>query len=112
MKVLSGQRAWLLQRITAVYVGLYVLLAVLVMTLWPPVDHAQWAGLITQPAVLLATLLFIFLLLLHAWIGLRDVILDYIRNVSLRLTVLSVSAFALLTLGFWALWILLGATLA
>lgn len=112
MKVLSGQRAWLLQRITAVYVGLYVLLAVLVFAVWPPGGHAQWVVLMTQPGILLATLLFIFLLLLHAWIGLRDVILDYIRNVLLRLTILSLSGLALLTLGFWALWILLGATLA
>jgi len=64
-------------------------------------------ALVTQPVVWLATAAFILLMLLHAWIGLRDVILDYVRPVSARLTALVAVAVAFLLLGLWALWILI-----
>ena len=111
MSVLSGQRAWLLQRITAVYAGLYVFLAVALLLARPPADHAAWLGLIAHPVVWLATATFIVLMLLHAWIGLRDVILDYVRSFVVRLTALATVAIVFLMLGLWALWILIEAAL-
>jgi len=111
MSLLSGQRAWLLQRVTAIYAGLYVFLAIAVLLARPPADHGAWVALVTHPVVWLATAAFIVLMLLHAWIGLRDVILDYVRPVSVRLTALVAGAVAFLLLGFWALWILIEAAL-
>lgn len=46
MRLLSGQRAWLLQRITAVYVGVYVILALGFFVLAAPADHAAWLGVV------------------------------------------------------------------
>ena len=40
-------------------------------------------------------------LLAHAWVGLRDVILDYVRPAALRLSLLGLLALALATLGVW-----------
>jgi succinate dehydrogenase / fumarate reductase, membrane anchor subunit len=111
VNVLSGQRAWLLQRITAIYAGLYVFLAVALLLAIPPADHAAWLGLVTQPVVWLSTATFIVLMLLHAWIGLRDVILDYVRPFAVRLTALAIVAILFLALGLWALWILIEAAL-
>ena len=111
MSVLSGQRAWLLQRITALYAGLYVLAAVAVLLTRPPGDHADWLDLVTHPVVWLATAAFVLLLLLHAWIGLRDVILDYVKPVAVRLTALVVAAMVFLLIGLWAFWILIEAAL-
>jgi succinate dehydrogenase / fumarate reductase, membrane anchor subunit len=111
VSLLSGQRAWLLQRVTAVYAGLYVFLAVAWLLARPPADHAAWHALVTQPAVWLATALFLLLLLLHAWIGLRDVILDYLRPASLRLTVLVLAGGGFLLLALWGFWILIEAAL-
>lgn len=111
VSILSGQRAWLLQRITAVYAGLYVILGTLLLLIRPPADHAAWLGLMTQPAVWLATAAFVLLMLLHAWIGLRDVILDYVRPFAVRLTALATVAIVFLFMGLWALWILIEAAL-
>lgn len=111
MSVLSGQRAWLLQRITAVYAGVYVFFAVALLLARPPADHAAWLALITHPVVGLATAVFAVLMLLHAWIGLRDVILDYVRPFGVRLTALAIVAIFFLLLGLWALWILIEAAL-
>lgn len=111
MSLLSGQRAWLLQRITALYAGLYVFLAVAVLLARPPADHAAWLALVTHPIVGLATAAFVVLLLLHAWVGLRDVFLDYLRSFVVRLSALVGAAIAFLLLGLWALWILIEAAL-
>lgn len=111
MSLLSGQRAWLLQRITAVYAGLYVFLAIALLLARPPADHAAWLGLVTHPVVWLATAAFMVLMLLHAWVGLRDVILDYVRPFSVRLTALATTGIVFLLLGLWALWILIEAAL-
>ncbi|AHE98452.1 succinate dehydrogenase, hydrophobic membrane anchor protein [Thioalkalivibrio paradoxus] len=111
MSLLGGQRAWLLQRITAVYAGLYLFVAVAVLLARAPADHAAWLALVAHPAVWLATALFVLVLLLHAWVGLRDVILDYLKPAWVRLTVLTLAAGAFLAMGFWALWILIEAAL-
>lgn len=111
MSVLSGQRAWLLQRVTAIYAGLYVFLTVALLLARPPADHAAWLGLLTHPVVWVATATFMVLMLLHAWIGLRDVILDYVRSFVVRLTALAVVAVLFLSSGLWALWILIEAAL-
>lgn len=111
MSVLSGQRAWLLQRITAIYAGVYVLLAVALLLGRPPADHAAWLALITHPVIWTATAAFAVLLVLHAWIGLRDVILDYVRPFRARLGALAIVAILFLLLGLWSLWILIEAAL-
>jgi succinate dehydrogenase / fumarate reductase, membrane anchor subunit len=111
VSLLSGQRAWLLQRITALFAGVYVFLAVAVLLARPPADHGAWLALVTHPVVWLATAAFIILILLHAWIGLRDVILDYVRPLAVRLAALVAVAIGFLLLGLWALWILIEAAL-
>ncbi|WP_018145437.1 succinate dehydrogenase, hydrophobic membrane anchor protein [Thioalkalivibrio sp. AKL6] len=112
MRLLSGQRAWLLQRITAVYVGVYVILALGFFVLAAPADHAAWLGVVGHPLVGLLTALFVLLLLLHAWIGLRDVVMDYVHAPGTRLLVFVLAAGGLLLTGLWAFFILIRAGLA
>ena len=40
-------------------------------------------------------------LLAHAWVGIRDVVLDYVRPLPLRLFLLSMIVLALALLGAW-----------
>ncbi|WP_019624651.1 succinate dehydrogenase, hydrophobic membrane anchor protein [Thioalkalivibrio thiocyanoxidans] len=112
MRLLSGQGAWLLQRITAVYAGLFVIVVLAYFLIAPPADHAAWVAVIAHPAVALGSALFVVLLLLHAWIGLRDIVLDYVKPMALRLTVLTLGAGALILLGLWALYLLIRTGLA
>lgn len=112
MRLLSGQRAWLLQRITAVYAGLWVILVLGYFVLVPPRDHATWVAVAGHPLVALAAALFVLLVLLHAWIGLRDVVMDYVHPFAARLMVLVLAAGALILLGLWALFILIRTGLA
>ena len=56
-----------------------------------------------------ASALFILAVLLHGWVGMRDVVLDYIHSLRLRLTVLSLIALIFIGCGLWALQILMRA---
>ena len=51
----------------------------------PPQGHAQWQALMHAPAVALATGLAFGALLLHAWVGARDVLMDYVKPLPLRI---------------------------
>jgi len=48
--------------------------------------YEAWSGLFANQIMKLITLLAIMSLLFHAWIGVRDIWMDYIKPVSIRLT--------------------------
>lgn len=98
----SGMQAWLLQRFTAIYLLLFIVLAGLKLVLDPPTGFAEWQGWFSAPWLQISSALLIVALLLHAWIGLRDVILDYIHPIGMRLLVISAVVLMLLASGIWA----------
>ncbi len=103
---MSGFRAWVWQRASAVYLALYIAYVLLHLMLAPPVDQQALASWMGALPMWLATALFMLMLLLHAWVGVRDVILDYLKPAFLRfLALLAVQAF-LLACGLWALAVL------
>ena len=99
----SGFRAWIFQRISAVYLAAYFIYLAVHFSLTPPVNHAQLHTWLAQPLVSVTLALFFLALLLHSWIGVRDVVIDYVHNFSVRLTVLSGIALILIGCGFWVL---------
>lgn len=103
----SGLRAWVVQRLTAVYVAAFTVAAVLALALGSGLDHGEWVSLVRQPAVSIAILLFFLSLLLHTWVGLRDVLIDYVREPTLRIILLSLLAGGLVACGLWVLVIIL-----
>ncbi|MEE9493270.1 MAG: succinate dehydrogenase, hydrophobic membrane anchor protein [Gammaproteobacteria bacterium] len=105
---LSGSRAWLMQRISAIYIALFLAFILITLTLGNAINsYEQWHSLWTSPAINLATLLFFSLLLLHAWVGMRDIILDYVTLFRARLLLLALLGIALLGCQLWAIRILI-----
>jgi succinate dehydrogenase membrane anchor subunit len=102
----QGLRAWLLQRISAVYMVVYLIFLLLRLVLKSPQGYAEWRGFITAPIMAAPTALLFFLLLMHAWVGMRDVVMDYVHDFKVRVTVLSVIAAGLLAMGSWAVLVL------
>ena len=105
-----GLRDWLLQRVTAVYIGCFVVYLVVHFMLQPPQGYEQWHAWIGQPLIAIASAGFILAMLLHGWVGIRDVIFDYIHSISMRLTILSLIGLLLVGCGLWALRVLVLAT--
>jgi succinate dehydrogenase / fumarate reductase membrane anchor subunit len=101
MTLLSGQRAFILQRVSALLLLAYVAGAALRLALGPPPGFAQWQAWIAHPLGAALLLLLAAALLAHAWVGLRDVVLDYVRPLAVRLAVLALAAAGLLLLGLW-----------
>ena len=80
-----GTRDWLSQRVTAVVMGLYTAL-LLVIVLWHGgMDYATWKALFSGGAFRVASFLFMVSLLVHAWVGVRNILMDYIKPTGLRL---------------------------
>jgi succinate dehydrogenase / fumarate reductase membrane anchor subunit len=65
-----------------VYIG--ALLFVLLST--KPVTYGAWRDLFAQGWMRVATLLFVFSLAWHAWVGVRDILMDYIQPTAVRLS--------------------------
>ena len=81
-----GLRDWLAQRITAVIMSVYSVIAVAVFIINKNITYAVWRDLFSQGWMRVATLLFVASLAWHAWVGMRDILMDYIKPDGLRLT--------------------------
>ena len=100
---LAGFKPWALQRLTWLYIAVFIIAgAGLALRYGWPQNHAQWAGLVARPGVNLALLAVFASLLYHAWIGIRDVILDYVHPKAVRFAALSVFGTGLIVCGLWA----------
>ncbi|WP_456415296.1 succinate dehydrogenase, hydrophobic membrane anchor protein [Thiolapillus sp.] len=105
---LSGFRAWMWQRASAIYLAGFLVYTLGYLIVAPPLDHQALKSWLGGSGMWLATALFFLALLLHAWIGVRDVILDYIGPAGLRLGILAAVFLFLLVCGLWVLSILMG----
>ena len=91
-RLLSGLRAWTVQRLSALYLLLFLAVVAVRALIAPPQDHLQWIGWWKPPWAAAAALLFFAALGLHAWVGARDVLLDYVKPRWLRSTLLALLA--------------------
>ncbi len=103
-----GLKAWLIQRLSAVYMAVYLAGAIFCLSVWPPQNYPQWRALVAVPAVSVATLLFFGMLLVHAWVGVRDVVMDYVHAYALRFALLALVAGGLVAMGIWVLQVITG----
>jgi succinate dehydrogenase / fumarate reductase membrane anchor subunit len=96
-----GLRDWLAQRITAAIMAVYTLIMGGVLLKHAPLTHAAWRDLFAQGWMRIATLLFAVSLAWHAWVGVRDILMDYIKPDGLRL---ALQVATLLTLAVYLGW--------
>jgi succinate dehydrogenase / fumarate reductase membrane anchor subunit len=97
-----GTTGWLLQRLTAVIMAVYTL-GMLVCLLWDaPATYMDWKALFAGPFVRIATMFFVMALLYHAWIGMRDIFMDYVKPTGIRLALQFAVVVALLFYLIWA----------
>ena len=81
-----GLRDWLVQRVTASLMALFtVVLLLQVLTTSGPINYEAWAGIFASQWMKFLTFGLIVSLAWHAWIGVRDIWMDYVKPVGLRL---------------------------
>lgn len=101
-----GLRDWLAQRLSAVIIVGYATFVLIFMLKQAPVSVPEWQDFMRQNLTRYLTLLFFLALLIHAWVGMRDIFMDYVRGTGFRLTLEVITLLVLLIYGFWALQIL------
>jgi succinate dehydrogenase / fumarate reductase membrane anchor subunit len=81
-----GLRDWLAQRVTAALMALFtlVVLAQVIFTKGP-VGYDRWAGIFSSQWMKVLTFVIIIAMLYHVWVGMRDIWMDYIKPVGVRL---------------------------
>lgn len=106
MRLFSGQRAFVLQRLTALVLLAYVAGAALRLAFGAPIALEQWRESAARPMGAALIALLAAALLLHAWVGVRDIVLDYVHPLGARLALLGATAAGLVLLGLWTALIL------
>lgn len=101
-----GLRDWLAQRVTAVVMALYTVLFLLILIGAPKLDFPGWRLLFAPQWMKLATLLFLLSLYFHAWVGVRNIFMDYIKSSGLRLALYVIVIAALVVYAGWSVQIL------
>ena len=100
-----GLKDWLVQRVTATVMALYTLLmAILLSTVGGGYD--AWRGLMANGFVRFASFLFILSLCYHAWVGVRDIWMDYVGPTAVRLILHVLTLLVLVGYAGWAVQIL------
>jgi succinate dehydrogenase / fumarate reductase, membrane anchor subunit len=101
-----GLRDWLAQRVTAVLMALFTVV-LLVQVLMPgALGYDRWAAIFSQQWMKLLTFVTILSLAYHAWVGMRDIWMDYIQPVSIRLVLQVFTIVWLLGCAGWAIQVL------
>ena len=101
-----GLRDWLAQRITAAIMAVYSVILLVVLIGAPPYSYAVWRDLFAQGWMRVATLLFMASLAWHAWVGMRNILMDYIKPDGLRLSLQVGSLLVIAAYLGWAIQIL------
>ena len=103
-----GWRGWLMQRVTAVVMLVYTLFFLGILLSLPARDYPHWRALWDLPSLRYGTVFFVVSLLLHAWVGVRNIFMDYIKATGVRLILYVLVILALIAYGVWVVQILWG----
>lgn len=104
----QGLRDWFFQRISAVFMAVYVIALFLFFVFHPDMAYYEWHNLFAQLWVKIATILFFLSLLVHAWVGMWTILTDYVTCPVARLILNTVIFFGLVGCFFATLLILWG----
>ena len=101
-----GLRDWLSQRVTAAVMAVFTLVLI-VQVMWPgTMGYDKWAGIFSPQWMKLLTFVVIVSLLVHVWVGVRDVLMDYVKPVGVRLALQVATIVWLVGCAGWAIQVL------
>jgi succinate dehydrogenase / fumarate reductase, membrane anchor subunit len=102
-----GLRDWLAQRVTAVLMALFTVIVLAQVILSKgPIGYDKWSGIFSAQWMKALTFAIIVAMLYHVWVGVRDIWMDYIKSVALRLSLQVFSIVWLVGCAGWAIQVL------
>jgi succinate dehydrogenase / fumarate reductase membrane anchor subunit len=97
---------WLAQRVTGVIMAVFTLV-LLVQLLTPgPLTYDKWSAIFAMQWMKILTFVLVIALAYHAWVGMRDIWMDYIKPVGWRLTAHLLTIVWLVGCAGWAVQVL------
>lgn len=101
-----GLRDWLMQRATATVMALFTLVLIVQVMLPGPMGYDKWSGIFSAQWMKVLTFTVIIALAWHAWVGTRDIWMDYVKSVGLRLVAQVATILWLVGCAGWAVQVL------
>jgi len=101
-----GMRDWLSQRITAGLMALFTIVLLVQVLFGGPLGYDSWAGIFASQWMKVLTFVVILALAWHAWVGVRDIWMDYIKPVGTRLVLQVFTIVWLIGCSGWAVQVL------
>ena len=80
-----GLRDWLSQRVTAALMALFTIVLLAQVLMPGELNYDRWAGIFSSQWMKVLTFITIISLAWHAWVGVRDIWMDYVKPVGTRL---------------------------
>ena len=101
-----GLKDWLAQRITAIVMAVYTVVLLVAFLNGSNFTYEGWAGLFAKQWFKLFSLVTFLALYYHAWVGMRDIWMDYVKPVGVRLTLQIITILWLIACAFYTVQIL------
>jgi succinate dehydrogenase / fumarate reductase membrane anchor subunit len=101
-----GFADWLAQRVTGALMALFTLVLGAQLLFGGPLGYHRWAGIFAAQWMKVLAFVVIVALAWHAWVGMRDIWMDYIKPVWLRLTLHLLTIVWLVGCAGWAVQVL------
>ncbi|MEO6353139.1 MAG: succinate dehydrogenase, hydrophobic membrane anchor protein [Burkholderiaceae bacterium] len=101
-----GWKDWLAQRVTAIVMAIYTVLLLVLFLAGSNFSYEGWAGLFTHQWFKLATFVTFLALFYHAWVGVRNIWMDYVKPVSVRIVLQVATLLWLIACAGWTAQIL------
>lgn len=102
MRQISGLGSWIWQRISALYLALFLMYLISSFILLDRINYNRWLEWNTHPVNSILLFIGFIMIMLHAWLGIKDVIMDYVHPVVARAVVLMFFALILIVCLVWA----------
>ena len=101
-----GFRDWLSQRVTAALMAVFTIVLLGQVLLGGPLGYDRWAGIFSAQWMKTLTFAVIVAFAWHAWVGVRDIWMDYVKPVAVRLTLQVLTIVWLVGCAGWAVQVL------
>ncbi|WP_413110545.1 succinate dehydrogenase, hydrophobic membrane anchor protein [Thaumasiovibrio sp. DFM-14] len=103
----NGIHDFVLIRATAIIMTLYTVYLTVFFLFGPSLSYEVWGEFFAKNSTKVFTVLALFSLLIHVWIGMWQVLTDYIKSAALRAALqlfVVVTLFVYLLSGFFIVW--------
>jgi len=101
-----GLKDWLAQRITGVVMAVFTLIVAVALTQDVAASYESWRAFMASGLMRFASFLFVVSLCWHAWVGVRDIWMDYVQPAGIKLALHVLTLLALIGYAGWAVQII------